>query len=127
MTDRESAALIRALEEQRCVAMLVADTQMLEALFDEGLLYIHSTGGRDSRASYLAKLSSGAMRYETLTLDVSEVVVRERFALLSGAMAATVRIASGKPAVLAIASRYEAVWVLSPDGWRMAAIQSFVA
>jgi hypothetical protein len=126
MTNQESATLIRALEEERRVAMLAADTQALEALFDEGLLYLHSTGSRDSRASYLAKLSSGAMRYETVTLDVSDVVVRERFALLSGAMVASVRVAGDKPQVLEIASRYEAVWMLSADGWRMAAIQSFV-
>ncbi|WP_167061949.1 nuclear transport factor 2 family protein [Burkholderia sp. Ax-1719] len=127
MTDQENVALIRALEEQRRVAMLAADTLALEALFDEGLVYVHSTGGRDSRASYLAKLSSGAMRYEAVTLDVSDIAVRERFALLGGAMAATVRISGAKPATLAIASRYESVWMLSADGWRMVAIQSFVA
>jgi hypothetical protein len=126
MTNQESAARIRALEAQRRVAMLALDTQALEALFDEGLLYLHSTGGRDSRASYLAKLASGAMRYETLTLDVSDVVVRERFALLSGSMTASVRVAGDKPQVLAIASRYEALWMLSANGWRMAAIQSFM-
>jgi hypothetical protein len=126
MTNQESATLIRALEEERRVAMLASDTQALEALLDEGLLYLHSTGSRDSRASYLVKLSSGAMRYETVTLDVSDVVVRERFALLSGAMAASVRVAGDKPQVLEIASRYEALWMLSADGWRMAAIQSFV-
>jgi hypothetical protein len=126
MTNQESAARIRALEAQRRVAMLASDTQALEALFDEGLLYLHSTGGRDSRASYLAKLSSGAMRYETLTLDVSDVVVRERFALLSGSMTASVRVAGEMPKMLAIASRYESLWMLSSDGWRMAAIQSFV-
>lgn len=127
MTDQESASLIRALEQQRRMAMLAADTQALEALFDEGLLYIHSTGGRDSRASYLEKLASGAMRYETVTLDVIDIVARERFALLSGAMTATVRIAGAKPAVLDIASRYEAVWIRSADGWRVVAMQSFAA
>ncbi|WP_321845780.1 nuclear transport factor 2 family protein [Paraburkholderia bannensis] len=127
MTSQESAQSIRALEEQRRLAMLAADTQALEALLDEALIYIHSTGGRDSRASYLEKLASGAMRYEAVTLDVSDVILRERFALLSGTMIATVRVAAATPAVLAIASRYEAVWMQSEDGWRVAAMRSFIA
>ncbi|WP_321957424.1 nuclear transport factor 2 family protein [Paraburkholderia bannensis] len=127
MTNQESAQRIRALEEQRRLAMLAADTQALEALLDEALIYIHSTGARDSRASYLEKLASGAMRYEAVTLDVSDVIVRERFALLSGTMTATVRVAAATPAVLAIASQYEAVWMQSEEGWRVAAMRSFIA
>lgn len=127
MTNQESAERVRALEEQRRLAMLAADIPVLEALFDEALVYIHSTGGRDSRASYLEKLASGAMRYETVTLDVSDVVVRDRFALLSGRMTASVRVASGAPGLLAIASRYESVWMRSAESWRVVAMHSFIA
>jgi ketosteroid isomerase-like protein len=124
MSGQQNAAAIRALEEQRRLAMLAADTEALEAIFDEGLIYIHSTGGRDTRASYLAKLASGAMRYASVSLDVTDILVRERFALLSGAMVATVQTADGR---FAIASRYEASWIRYADRWRIAAMQSFIS
>ncbi|MBN3857443.1 nuclear transport factor 2 family protein [Paraburkholderia sp. Ac-20340] len=124
MTGQPDVTAIRALEEQRRLAMLAADTEALEAIFDESLIYIHSTGARDTRASYLAKLTGGAMRYESVSLDVSDILVRERFALLSGAMAASVQTANG---TLSILSRYEASWIRSADGWRIAAMQSFIA
>ncbi len=122
MSEKNITSMIRELEERRRKAMLLADTKTLEALFDEALIYIHSTGTRDTRATYLAKLESGAMRYETITLEVTEITIRERFAILAGRMTATVRTANGK---IAIASRYEAIWHQSADSWRVMAIQGF--
>jgi hypothetical protein len=123
MNDSDCAADVRAMEERRRVAMLAADTHALRDLLDEGLIYVHSTGGRDTRASYLQKLDDGVMRYESLALDVSEVQARERFALLRGAMSAQVKTANG---TIAVASHYEAIWMQAGGAWRLAAFQSFL-
>ncbi|HZZ10996.1 MAG TPA: nuclear transport factor 2 family protein, partial [Paraburkholderia sp.] len=122
MTQGEDANVIRELEEARRAAMLAGDTAALAALLDEGLVYIHSTGTRDSRASYLDKLASGAMRYEAVQFRVNEIQMRERLALVCGTMDASVRIASG---TIAVASQYEAVWTKLNDAWRLSVIQGF--
>lgn len=122
MTHAEDANVIRDLEEARRSAMLAGDTATLGELLDENLVYIHSTGSRDSRASYLDKLASGVMRYEAVNFCVSEIQMRERLALVCGAIEASVRIASG---TIAVASRYEAVWMKMNDRWRLNVIQSF--
>lgn len=102
--------------------MLAGDTAALGDLFDESLIYIHSTGARDSREDYLARLSSGAMRYEAVKFHVSEIQTRARVAIVCGAIEASVRIASG---TIAVASQYEAVWMRTNSSWRLNVIQSF--
>jgi hypothetical protein len=123
MTEENCAATIRALEARRCAAMLAANTGALSELLDESLAYVHSTGARDSRASYLDKLASKLLRYETLELDVATITLSERFALVRGAMKASIATRTG---TLAVASLYEAVWMLSAGTWRIIAIQGFV-
>lgn len=122
MTRSEDANIIRKLEEARRAAMLAGDTAALGDLFDENLVYIHSTGARDNRESYLDKLASGAMRYEAVKLHVSEIQTRERLALVCGAIEASVRTASG---TIAAASQYEAVWMRTDGRWRLSVIQGF--
>ncbi|MBC8741115.1 nuclear transport factor 2 family protein [Paraburkholderia sp. UCT31] len=122
MNHGEDADIIRQLEEARCAAMLAGDAATLRDLFEEGLVYIHSTGARDSRESYLDKLTSGAMRYEAVKFDLSEIQTGERFALVCGSMTASVRIASG---TIAVASQYEAVWMRTNGTWRLGVIQGF--
>ncbi|RKP53367.1 nuclear transport factor 2 family protein [Pararobbsia silviterrae] len=124
MTDRDFAADIRALEERRRIAMLAADTATLRTLFDASLVYLHSTGLRDTRESYLDKLEDGTMRYEALAFDVTELIARERFALLRAKMSATITTPKG---TFDVASDYEAVWMHSDGTWRAIAIQGFVA
>jgi hypothetical protein len=123
MTDETCAATLRALEARRRDAMLAADTAALNELFDESLAYVHSTGARDSRASFLGKLASKLLCYETLALDVATITASERFALVSGAMKASIATPNG---LLAVASQYEAVWMRTGDMWRVIAIQGFV-
>lgn len=116
------AEALRALEERRRLAMLAADTAALRDILDEGLVYVHSTGTRDSRASYLGKLDDGAVRYEELSTEVVEIAVRERFALLRGTMTARVRTPDR---TLVVASHYEVVWMRAAQAWRVVAFQGF--
>lgn len=120
---RRVAEALRALEERRRLAMLAVDTAALRDILDEGLVYIHSTGARDSRSSYLDKLDEGAVRYEELSTEVVEIAVRERFALLRGIMTARVRTPDR---TLAVASHYEVVWMRTAEAWRVVAFQGFL-
>jgi hypothetical protein len=122
MTDVDCVATIRALEALRRIAMRTADTEALRELFDECLVYIHSTGARHSLVSFLDKLAHGAISYGTLTLGAVEIQARERFALLCGMMEGTIHTTVG---TLAVANHYEAAWMKCAGSWPVAAIQGF--
>ena len=60
-------------EEQRRQAMLGGDIAALEALLSDGLVYVHSTGGRDTKTTYLNKLASGSLKYLSLSFEDLQV------------------------------------------------------
>lgn len=123
MTTSHDLALAIDLEEQRRVAMLAADVDRLQALLDDSLIYLHSTGMRDSRASLLAKLEQGRLQYELLSFQLSSVVSTDHFLLAQGRMEACVRVDGVERQVK---SCYEAVWMHTSEGWGCIAIQSYL-
>ncbi|KFG92320.1 hypothetical protein GQ56_0138115 [Burkholderia paludis] len=120
MNDTDRTSDVRTMEERRRAAMLAADTHALREILDEGLVYVHSTGTRDDRESFLARLERGAIRYDALSLDVIGIQMHERFALLHGKMDARIGTPDG---TLAVSTRYEAVWMRSGEAWRVVAFQ----
>lgn len=113
---------IAALEECRRQAMLQADVDVLHGLLDESLVYVHSTGARDNRASYLDKLRQAQVRYEKLEFSLDKVQSTDRFAWVSGKMDARIRITDQ---ILAVQSRYEAIWMNIKAKWVLLALQSY--
>ena len=119
MTDRQQTEIL-ALEETRRNAMLQSDVPTLDRLVLDGMLYTHSSGGKDTKASWLAKLSAGSLRYENLVFSDLNVTVINGTALLTGHMKATaVHAAQAR----LVDSLYLAVWVKLPAGWQLVAVQ----
>ena len=56
----EPQAMIRELEDRRFRAMCERDTQTLEALLADGLVYTHSSASVDSSAGLLRSLTSNS-------------------------------------------------------------------
>jgi hypothetical protein len=56
-------AAIRALELKRTTAMTQADVATLQTLLGDDLTYAHSSGVTDTKASMLAILKSGDLKY----------------------------------------------------------------
>ena len=54
----DSKDTIRLLESRRYTAMCEADAKTLEELLADSLVYTHSYGGADSKASYLDGIRS---------------------------------------------------------------------
>jgi hypothetical protein len=77
-------------EEQRRQAMLGGDIAALEALLSEGLVYVHSTGGRDTKTTYLDKLASGSLKYLSLSFDDLQVHGEGPVQVVTGRMSAEV-------------------------------------
>ena len=119
MTDKQQTEIL-ALEEARRNAMLQSAVAMLEKLVSEVMIYTHSSGGKDTKASWLGKLTAGSLRYENLVFSDLKVTVVNDTGLLTGRMNATA-IHSGKPSI--VDSLYLAVWVRQPTGWQLVAAQ----
>lgn len=112
------------LEQRRREALLAGDGAALEALLSPDIVYMHSTGTRDTRTSYLHKIREGALRYLRLEWSNLQVQVLPAAALVTGRMDATVRKdGQDKP----VRSAFLTVWVAEPgtvgSAWRLRAHQ----
>ncbi len=114
-------AEIERLEDRRYAAMLAADTLALAPLLHDDLVYMHSTGGRDTKASYLAALGNGTAVYRKVTRDDQTVLVHNDMALVFNRLEADVEI-RGKAHRLD--NRLLAVWARDGSTWRMIGLQS---
>jgi len=101
--------------------MLAADTATLDTLLSDALAYTHSTGVTDSKASYLALLAGGALRYETLEFAAPQARLLGTAGLVSAVMRATILKGDVRRE---IASSYLAVWEHSATGWVLQAVQA---
>lgn len=112
---------IERLEDRRYAAMLAADTAALDGMLHDDLVYMHSTGGRDSKASYLAALGNGTAVYKQVTRDDQTVLVHGDMALVFNRLEADVEI-RGKAHHLD--NRLLAVWARDGATWKLIGLQS---
>jgi len=68
----EDSALNR--DAIRCQALLSGDAERLGSIVDKDLSYTHSSGKKDTKASYLDSLASGKTKY--LSLEREDVTAR---------------------------------------------------
>ena len=101
--------------------MLQGDTETLGELLSERLVYTHSGGAKDSRQSYLQKLTSGALRYDMLEFLAPHARLIGPVGLVAASMKASV---SGTGGERKINSTYLAVWAYEDSGWKLEFIQS---
>jgi len=112
-------------EEQRRQAMLNGDVAALDGLLSDGLVYVHSTGARDSKTTYLAKLASGSLKYLSLSFEDLQVHAAGSGHVVTGRMSAEV---SKDGQSKAVRSLFMTVWMPEsgaegPQGLRMLAHQ----
>ena len=55
------------LEDQRFAAMVARDFAALEKMTHDELLYTHSSGVTDTKASWLESMKSGKVKYKSAT------------------------------------------------------------
>ncbi|HCY15051.1 MAG TPA: DUF4440 domain-containing protein [Curvibacter sp.] len=107
-------------EQRRRDAMLAGDAAALRELISGQVIYVHSSATRDTRDSYLKKISTGALRYLHLVLSDMQVQMVEGAALVTGRMQATVS-RDGKE--IPVRSAFLTVWVPEHGVWRLRAHQ----
>jgi len=65
---------IRKVDQQWAAAVQGKDTATLEKLFTPSLIYAHSTGNVEDKATYIGRLKSGKQRYDTVRIESTRIV-----------------------------------------------------
>ena len=74
LSDEALLSEISALEDRRYDAMLRADATYLATVFDDGLIYTHSSGKRQDGADYLRALAAGDEVYRKIDYGIDRIV-----------------------------------------------------
>jgi hypothetical protein len=119
MTD--AVAEVLAAEDRRYEALLGPDLPTLERLFHDRLSYAHSSGVRDTKAEYLAKIGNGYYDYSRLDHPVERVELRGDTAVVVGRMNADLLV-DGTPKTLDVLAL--AVWTREGGEWQLLAYAS---
>ena len=112
---------ILALEDRRYAAMTSGDLGSLEELLHDQLLYTHSSGMMDTKASWLLAMKSGKTRYKSVRCSDQQVRILGDVALVTGKGHIEAEI-NGQPRTLRL--MFLNAWAKTPQGWKFVAWQS---
>jgi ketosteroid isomerase-like protein len=112
---------ILAIEDRRVAAMLAKDFAALEGMLHEQLLYTHSSGITDTKASWLDSMKSGNVKYKSASYTDRKVRVLNDVALINGKANIEAEI-NGKDRTLKLL--FLNAWAKTPQGWKFVAWQS---
>lgn len=116
---------ISALESRRYGAMTSNDLETLAALFHDDLIYTHSSGVVDTKASYLDALRSGRTRYLEVKQGEQQVKLLGEVALVIAASHIEVDVhINDRKLRKSLDLRSLAAWTSTPVGWQFIAWQS---
>lgn len=112
---------IRSLEDRRYQAMIEADTDTLEQLLGDGLVYTHSIGVSDGKAAYLEGVKAKKFTYRKIERPQEQIQLYGDTAVVTGRAHGDLLV-DGAPRVANL--RYISVWVKGPRGWQTVAFQA---
>jgi len=123
LADALKASILRT-EETRLYAMLQPDTVALGDLLTDDCLYVHSTGGTQTKAQFLAALGDGLLRYTELRL-LAPASVR-LFGSGTAVLTAQLHVEGEMKGLGRIRTNltYTCVYVEMEARWRLASYQS---
>ena len=102
-------------------ALTKADVGALQNLYDDTLVYTHSNGKVDSKASYIDAIRSGATKYESMKRDDIKVNVYGEAAVVTCHWEVHIASRGNK---IDMNARYLHVYVRHKDGWKLVAHES---
>jgi len=117
MTEKD----ILALEEERFAAMIARDFPRLQLLVHDKLMYTHSSGVVDGKATWLDSMKSGRVRYKKAQCTERKVRMYGDTALITGRAQIEAEI-GGQPKTLKLL--FLNAWTKTPQGWKFVAWQS---
>jgi len=109
------------LEQQWEDALLKSNVAALEKIYDDSLIYTHSSGAVDNKSAYVGNIKSGVAKYESMKRDDIKVGVYGNTALVTCHWEVHVLNGGNK---IDTNARYLHVYVKQKDGWKMVAHQA---
>jgi hypothetical protein len=117
MNDKE----ILGLEDKRFAAMIARDFAALDQMVHSDLLYTHSSGVTDTKASWIESMKSGKVKYKSVSCGGRQVKFFGDVALTRGSAAIEVDIGGQAKSLRLL---FLNAWTRTPQGWKFAAWQS---
>jgi hypothetical protein len=121
MTDGHNPQEVLAIERQRFASHVKKDTAFLHRVLGDDLIYTHSSGVVDSKASFIEAISSGRLDYREASPERLEARLFGDVAVLTGTARVRVQV---KDQPLSLHIRFTDVYVRRPAGWQMVAWQA---
>ena len=112
---------IAALEDARYTAMLNGDVATLDRLLHPLLVYMHSSGVADGKASYMSGLHEGVWKYQHIERTDQKTVVQGSTALVFNRLLIKIEV---RGVHKELDNRAVAVWIRDNDEWRLLGLQS---
>jgi hypothetical protein len=118
MADDAEVQAVLAAEDRRYQAMQDGDLATMEALCADELSYAHSSGARDTKDEYLAKVRSGYYVYHHIDHPVERVEVVGDTAIVVHRMTADLDVDGTRKTIDSLAL---AVWTRASGDWKLLA------
>jgi ketosteroid isomerase-like protein len=112
---------ILGLEDKRFAAMIARDFAALDKLVHDQLLYTHSSGLTDTKASWLDSMKSGKTKYKSANCSERKARFFGDVALVTGKAAIEAEIGGQARSLKLI---FLNAWTRTPQGWQFVAWQS---
>jgi ketosteroid isomerase-like protein len=109
------------LEQRWEDALTKSDTGALDELYDDTLVYTHSSGKVDTKSSYISAIKSGATRYESMKRDDIKITVYDGTAVVTCHWEVHILARGNK---VDLNARYLHVYVKQKDAWKLVAHES---
>ena len=116
-----SISTIETMEDRRYAAMLYKDMKMLRSLLHDQLIYVHSSGTTDTKASYIAGLEAGTWDYRCIRRSKQTIKVQGSLALVFKRISMNIAVGGH---LVCMENRDLAVWIYEANIWRLIAVQS---
>ena len=112
---------VKAAENEWLTGITKNDFRKLEQVLADDLMYLHSTGVMDSKASYVKSLQTGKQKYVSGKINDLKIRVYGQTAVLNGD-ANFEFVTDGKPGKAHL--KYTHVFVKGGKGWQLVSHQS---
>jgi ketosteroid isomerase-like protein len=121
MSDAKAIAEIRAADDKRKAAMMALDVDALDAILDDGLIYMHSSGVMDDKRAYLDGVRSKLWEYKSVHTEDERFTVRGDTATIFCHLMISLLV-KGEPRT--VDSNALAVWTKASGSWKLLSVLS---
>lgn len=121
MADQSAVAEVRAADEARMKAMMALDVNALDAILDDGLTYMHSSGVTDDKKAYLDGIRGKLWEYKSVRAEDVRITVRGGTATIFCHLMIDLM---SKGEAKKVDSNALAVWTKASGTWKLLAVLS---